>query len=186
MAPFTPTTPMYVSHHEPHDYDRCVVVAGRHVCRRCLVLYPGMIAVAGVELAGAVPSTVGIALMWLMPLGVVAEWIAEHVGGVAYSARRQVVTTALASVSFGVAFGRHLVHPFEFAATLPAVVFTVICLAAWAVGLRRHPATGTDWEAEFDAAEADRLNDLLARLDLDDTPADVRDGRVSPPRTRSR
>ena len=33
-------TPLWLSHHDPGAYDRCVVVAGRHVCRRCLVLYP--------------------------------------------------------------------------------------------------------------------------------------------------
>ena len=33
-------TPMMLSHHFPEDYDRCAVVAGFHVCRRCLVLYP--------------------------------------------------------------------------------------------------------------------------------------------------
>ena len=35
-----PDTPMWLSHHWPPDYDRCAVVAGLHVCRRCLVLYP--------------------------------------------------------------------------------------------------------------------------------------------------
>ena len=33
-------TPMYLSHHWPSDYDRCAVVGGMHICRRCLVLYP--------------------------------------------------------------------------------------------------------------------------------------------------
>ena len=40
-------TPMWLSHHWPSGYDRCTVIAGRHVCRRCLVLYPVAL-VAGV------------------------------------------------------------------------------------------------------------------------------------------
>ena len=154
---------MWLSHHHPDQYDRCVVVGGRHVCRRCLVLYPGMLAVAAVQLAGAIPAGLGIVLMWVMPLGVVAEWFAEHLAGAPYSARRQVLTTALASVSFGVALGRHVRHPFEAATTAPAVTFTVVCLAAWFVGARRRPVE-PDWESSFEADEARReaaLRDLL-------------------------
>ncbi|HET6663331.1 MAG TPA: hypothetical protein VFG94_03700, partial [Acidimicrobiales bacterium] len=33
-------TPLSLSHHWPDEYDRCVTVGGRKVCRRCLVLYP--------------------------------------------------------------------------------------------------------------------------------------------------
>lgn len=160
-----PPSPMWLSHHDADQHDRCATVAGRLVCRRCLVLYPGMLAVAAVQLAGAVPADLGVALMWVMPLAVVGEWIGEQVGNLAYSARRQVVTTALASVSFGVALGRHVRHPFELAATAPAITFTVVCLLAWFVGARRHDPGTTDWEAEFEAAEDDRLDALLALLD---------------------
>lgn len=160
-----PSTPMWLSHHDPDQYERCVEVAGRHVCRRCVVLYSGMLVVAAIQLAGLVPPAVGLAVMWIAPLGVVAEWIAEHLAGADYSARRQVVTTALASLSFGVALGRHVVDPFVLAATAPAVTFTVVCLAVWFVGQRRRPAEAVDWEAEFDVAEAERLDALRGLLD---------------------
>jgi len=160
-----PTTPMWLSHHDPESYDRCVVVAGRHVCRRCIVLYPAMLLVAAVQLSGAIPPGLGVALMWVAPLGVVAEWFGEHLAGLAYSARRQVVTTGVASLSFGVALGRHLRHPFEGAAAAPAIVFTVVCLLAWFVGSRRTDAHDDAWEADFDVAEAERLASLRALLD---------------------
>lgn len=150
-----PTSPLWLSHHESALSDRCLVVRGRHVCRRCAVLYPAMLVVAALQLRGAIPTRVGVAVMWLAPLGVVAEWIAEHLGGVPYSARRQVATTAVASLSFGVALGRHIVDPFVAAATVPAVTYTVVCLAVWFAGRRRHGAV-VDWEAEFEAAEAER------------------------------
>ena len=43
---------MWLAHHWPEHYDRCAVVAGRHVCRRCLVLYPPTLAVAFATLGG--------------------------------------------------------------------------------------------------------------------------------------
>ena len=49
VPPPVADTPMWLSHHWPSDYDRCAVVAGRHVCRRCLVLYP-------LALVAAVPA----------------------------------------------------------------------------------------------------------------------------------
>jgi hypothetical protein len=155
---------MWLSHHHPDQYDRCVAVGGHQVCRRCLVLYPGMLLVAAAQLAGLIPSGVGVVLMWVMPIGVVAEWFAEHLAGARYSARRQVVTTALASVAFGVALGRHVRHPFEVATTVPAVTFTVVCLVVWLVGARRRPPI--DWEADFRADEDRRdaaLRELLAQ-----------------------
>ncbi|HOT81147.1 MAG TPA: hypothetical protein PKY13_14225 [Microthrixaceae bacterium] len=159
------TSPLWLSHHHEHQADRCIRVGDAHVCRRCAVLYPGMLVVAAIQLAGWIPADLGIVLMWVMPLGVVGEWIAEHLAGVAYSAGRQIVTTALASVSFGVAFGRHVQHPFEAAATAPAVTFTVLCLVVWFIGARRLDPASTEWEAEFESAEEQRLDALLALLE---------------------
>lgn len=159
------TSPLWLSHHHEDQADRCLRVGRSHVCRRCAVLYPGMLVVAAIQLAGWIPRDLGVVLMWVLPLAVVGEWIAEHLGGVAYSASRQVVTTGLASVAFGVALGRHVRHPFEAAATAPAVVFTVLCLLVWLVGARRHDPSNTDWEAGFEAAEEERLDALLAILE---------------------
>ncbi len=179
-------TPMWLSHHEPEHYDRCATLGDRRICRRCLVLYPGMLAVAAVQLAGAVPSVVGLVLMWLMPLGVVGEWIAEHLGHARYSATRQVATTALASVSFGVALGRHVVHPFEAAATVPAITYTALCLVVWFVGSRRHDPGAVDWEAEFDAAEEERLDALLTILDQPAAQTKSMSSSTAPTRDGSR
>ena len=160
-----PTSPMWLTHHYPEHYERCVAVGSAHLCRRCVVLYPAMLAVAVAPVSGWIPSGVGRAIMWLAPLGVVAEWFAEHLFSVAYSARRQVATTAVASLAFGVALGRHLVHPFELAATLPAVAFTMLCLAAWFIGVRRRSGAAQDWEADFERAEAERIDALRVLLD---------------------
>ena len=33
-------TPIWLSHHYPEQYDRCVLVGRKHICRRCMALYP--------------------------------------------------------------------------------------------------------------------------------------------------
>lgn len=168
MAPGSPTTPspMWLSHHEPDAYDRCVELGGHHVCRRCAVLYPLAVAVAVVQVAGTIPDDVGGWVMWLAPVGVVVEWLAEHLGGRRYSPRRQVALTALAAPALGVALGRHAVDPFVASAVVPMVVWTAVCLAGWVVGASLRSAGRDDdgWERDFEAAEASRWSELEARL----------------------
>ncbi|MFN8050094.1 MAG: GNAT family N-acetyltransferase [Acidimicrobiales bacterium] len=158
----TATSPLWLSHHDADGLDRCVVVGGRHVCRRCAVLYPLAVAVAVAQVAGAIPATVGVWVMWLAPVGVVAEWVAEHLAGVGYRPARQVVLTAIAAPSLGIALGRHARHPFEAAAVAPMLVFASVCLVVWFVGAQRRSAgdQGLDWELEFERSEADRLGRL--------------------------
>ena len=43
---------MWLSHHHRENYDRCTVVAGRHVCRRCLWFYPVCFATTLLSLDG--------------------------------------------------------------------------------------------------------------------------------------
>ena len=43
---------MWRTHHWPEEYDRCITIAGRPVCRRCLTLYPAAIAVGIAFLLG--------------------------------------------------------------------------------------------------------------------------------------
>ena len=152
---------MGLSHHEPGAEDRCAVVGGRLVCRRCVVLYPLAVAVAVAQVAGAIPDAVGTWLMWAAPVGVVVEWMGEHVGGWAYSPRRQVTLTAVAAPALGVALGRHAVDPFVASAVIPMAVWTTVCLAGWIVGASLRSAAGPDdWEVAFDAAEASRWQGL--------------------------
>ena len=74
-------SPLWLSHHWPDDYDRCVVVGGRHVCRRCLVLYPLALAVALVTVAvGGGFGPLGTAGLVLLPLAAVVELWAEGLG----------------------------------------------------------------------------------------------------------
>jgi hypothetical protein len=104
----TRITPLWLAHHYPEDYDRCVVVAGRHVCRRCLALYP-LALVVMVATAGRAPSpAVDVAVVAGLPLIGVVEFVAEHLGALAHDGRRQVLATLPVAVGLGRGLARYL------------------------------------------------------------------------------
>src|SRR5690606_36822305 len=110
MRPVTPstasgTTPLWLSHHQPDEYDRCASVAGRLVCRRCAVLYPVTFVVLALGLAtGAAGGQADPWVLALLPLPAVVEWCLEHLCRIRYSPVRQIAT----SLPLGVALGRGL------------------------------------------------------------------------------
>jgi len=99
---------MWLAHHYPDEYDRCVVIGRSHVCRRCLVLYPLMIVVmvltSGLQLGTTVDALVVIAL----PLPAVVEVVLELVGVLRYDARRQIALTVLLAIGLGRGFALYL------------------------------------------------------------------------------
>ena len=107
-------TPLWLSHHWPEDYDRCIRIGRTHVCRRCLVLYPLAFGVALVALAtgsgadGWVGGPVGAWVTVLAPLPAVVEFVAEHLGALQHRPGRQVLVTIPLGVGLGVGFARYL------------------------------------------------------------------------------
>ncbi len=102
-----------LSHHLPHEHDRCVAIAGRHVCRRCLVLYPLAFAVMFLALGGTTwPERLDPALLLGLPIPVTVEFVGEKLGLLRYRARRQVFLTAVAAPALGTGLAQHIVSPF--------------------------------------------------------------------------
>ncbi|CAN5691938.1 hypothetical protein BH24ACT4_BH24ACT4_06900 [soil metagenome] len=134
-------TPMWLSHHWPAQYERCVVVRGRHLCRRCLWLYPVAL-LAGV-LASVGPWWPGEADAWLiplLPLPAVIEFVLDNLRIVAYSARRQAALTALGAVAAGAGYLRYLDRPGDPLVWGTVLAYGAVCLAAVIVGHRRSAA----------------------------------------------
>lgn len=105
-------TPLFLSHHPPSQYERCIRVGRTHVCRRCAVLYPLAFAVAIMSLLGAHwPAAWDTTLLFLLPLPVTLEFAIERFGGVRYNPRRQILLTVLAAPAFGRGFARYAAHP---------------------------------------------------------------------------
>lgn len=95
-------TTMFLSHHWPSGYDRCVVIGGRHICRRCLVLYPVAIAVALLTGAGVTwPTRFDVWVLWLLPVPGVVEFTLDALGVVRHHPTRQAVVSAMLAVAYG-------------------------------------------------------------------------------------
>lgn len=143
-------TPLWLSHHYPEDYDRCVRIGRSRVCRRCLALYPLTVVVLLIGLwlgpAATDESRLGVVALLLAPIPAVVEFVLEHLGIIRYQPVRQIVLTLLLALGLGVGFARYLRHPGDLLFWGVVAVYSVVCLAA-ALSGRRDPTrvqpTGT-------------------------------------------
>jgi hypothetical protein len=119
---------LWLSHHDPVGYDRCVVVAGRQVCRRCLVLYPlalvVLVAAQGLSWSG---SAEALALV-VLPLPAVIEFVLEHRGAIRYSPGRQIAVTVPLAIALGAGFDRYLDRHTDPLFWSTVVAYSGICL----------------------------------------------------------
>jgi len=131
---------MWHAHHWPEEYDRCVTVAGRPVCRRCLTLYPTAIGVAIAALAGAVlwPARLDFWLIWALSVPATVDFVLEQLGVIRYSARRQVAATLLLAPAIGSGFAHELDDSWAWEFWGPVLVFSTIWFLAALEGRRRR------------------------------------------------
>ena len=136
-----PDTPMILSHHFPDAYDRCVVIGGKHVCRRCLVLYPvALITGVAISLGSWWPDSLNAWVLWLFPLPGVVEFVLDNVGVIDYSPRRQMWLSAGGAVAAGVGYSMYIQNTFDSTVWTVVGVYTAICVAAVIVGSRKRAA----------------------------------------------
>lgn len=121
-------TAMWLAHHYPEDYDRCVMIGRTHVCRRCLALYPLAFAVMLISLAlgGSSASLDRVALV-LLPLPAVVEFVLEQLGVVRYQPVRQVLVTIPLAVGLGRGFAIYVHHPTSPLFWSVVVVYGAVC-----------------------------------------------------------
>jgi hypothetical protein len=129
---------MWLAHHWPDHYERCVVIGGRHVCRRCLVLYPLTIAVAVAAVAGVLlwPRRFDPELIWLVSIPGTLEYVAEQLGALRYRARRQMIATALTAIPLGRGMSYEFEHRWSWYFWGPLLVFGTIWFVATIIGRR--------------------------------------------------
>jgi len=142
-------TPLWLSHHYPEDYDRCVRIGRNHVCRRCLALYPLTVVVMIVGLAAGSTftndSTTALVLMIVLPIPAVTEFVLEHLGLIGYQPKRQIAVTLLMAVGLGLAFARYLRHPGDLWFWGVVALYGGLCLASALSGRRTsHVAEETE------------------------------------------
>ena len=143
-------SPLWLSHHWPEEYDRCVKVGRAHVCRRCLFFYPVCFAVMILALAGVSwPDSLDPWLLWLLPVPVVVDWWLEHLDLVTYSARRQVAFSLLAAPAVGKGLARYLEQPTDRLFWAVVITYAVVCFIPFAIGMKRRsagPGDATEFE----------------------------------------
>jgi hypothetical protein len=129
---------MWLAHHWPEHYERCAVVAGRRVCRRCLVLYPLTIAVALAALGDVLlwPRRFDPELIWLLSIPGTLEYVAEQLGTLRYHARRQAIATALTALPLGRGLSYEFEQRWSWYFWGPLIVFGTIWFVATAIGRR--------------------------------------------------
>ena len=185
LAVGTHVSPLWYAHHHVEQYDRCVQIGKRHVCRRCVVLYPLVLLSAATLIAlGVSDAPILVLGMWVLPLPMTLDWIGEYLGQVRYSPSRQILLTALAAPALGCAFALHLQQAFSPVALAPMTLYVLLCCAAvmWrsrrARALRGFESTSEtaqaiasgaqveppEWEQAFLTEEAERTAALHALL----------------------
>ena len=140
-------TPLWLSHHYPHEYDRCIRVGDSHICRRCTVFYPVVFAVMFATLADMRwPQASDAWLLWLLPVPVVTEWSLEHLGTIRYSAGRNTTLTLICAPAVGVGLARYMASPGDTLFWSVVAAYAVICIIPVVLNRkfsRQSPPSGT-------------------------------------------
>ncbi len=131
---------MWHAHHWPEEYDRCVRVAGRPVCRRCLALYPTSIAVAVAGVAGVAfwPASLDLWFIWLLCVPATLDFVFEQAGVWRYSSHRQLITTLVLAPALGRGMAHELDDRWSWEFWGPVLVFCTIWFFAALEGRRRR------------------------------------------------
>lgn len=126
---------LWLAHHWPHRYERCTIVRGRHVCRRCLWFY----AVSLLTLAAAAvgvspwPTAWDTTLVWVLSIPATVEFLGGELGRWSYDARRQIVLTSVLGLAVGRGFYAELTAPGSWTFWGPVLVFGTLWFAVAAV-----------------------------------------------------
>jgi hypothetical protein len=137
-------TPMWLAHHYPEDYDRCVRIGRSHVCRRCLALYPLALVVMGLGLVLQPGRAIELGALALLSLPAVVELVLEQLGVLRYSPRRQVAVTVPLAVGLGAGFAAYLDDQLDGTFWVIVIAYTAICVVAVVVGRNRSPVDPAD------------------------------------------
>ena len=130
---------LWLAHHWPHRYERCMVIGGRHVCRRCFWFYSIAfltLAASPLGLSPWPPAWDGV-LVWVLSVPATVEFIGGEFGAWKYDARRQVIVTSILGLAVGRGFAVELANEGSFTFWGPAIVFGLLWffvgLITWAM-----------------------------------------------------
>ncbi|MCX7620076.1 MAG: hypothetical protein N2037_04425 [Acidimicrobiales bacterium] len=124
-------TPLWLAHHFPDEYERCVRFGRTRVCRRCLVLYPLAFVIMVVGLgSGFGTGPLGAGALVALPLPAVIEFLLEQLRVLRYNPLRQVAVTIPLAVGLGFGFARYLSHPADPVFWAVVATYAGVCASA--------------------------------------------------------
>jgi len=123
--------PIWLTHHQPGQLDRCARIGGLPVCRRCLLLWPLTFAAFALALAGVRwPRSADDLMLVVLPLPAVAEFVLEHAGRWTYRRRRQALVSVPLAAALGVGLDRYVHRPGDSLWWSVVVVYGAVCVGA--------------------------------------------------------
>ncbi len=142
---------LWLTHHAPEQHDRCSLVGGHLVCRRCLWSYPIAITMMVAGLAGLHwPVRWDAVLLWLLPLPAIVEFVLEHLANLKYHPLRQIVLSSVAGIAFGRGLARYLQHNGDRLFWTVAITYSLI-MAGAALGRLKFDSVREDKRAQQEA-----------------------------------
>jgi hypothetical protein len=104
-----PKAPLWLSHHYRANHGRCRRVGNTLVCRRCLVLWPLALGVLiALNVGTWWPESTDPALVIALALPGVIEFVADNLGWIRYSPRRQLALSVPVAFAIGRLLDRYL------------------------------------------------------------------------------
>lgn len=131
---------VWLSHHWPDRYERCMVVGGRHVCRRCFWFYGVSFVVMAAGFAGLSPwpQNFDLAMVWLLSVPATVDFVCGELGRCSYNPRRQAIVTIILAAAVGRGFYAELTDQGSWLFWGPALTFGPLWLTAAVVGWLRN------------------------------------------------
>lgn len=131
---------LWLAHHPPGEYERCIVIGGRQVCRRCVTLYSTSLVVAGILLAGVElwPAHLDTWVIWGLCLPATVDFVGDQLGWFRFSARRQVIVTLLLGPGLGAGFAHEIDDRWSWQFWGPVLMFCTLWFVAALAGRRRR------------------------------------------------
>lgn len=122
---------LWLAHHWPHRYERCTVIGGRHVCRRCLWFYSIAFATLAFGVVGISPwpASLDAIMVWILPIPATIDFVLGELGRKTYDPRRQIVVTSVLAVAVGRGFAVELAERWSTTFWAPVLVFGSIWFA---------------------------------------------------------
>ncbi len=144
-----PITPLWLSHHRPEHYHRCLGLGGWKVCARCAGLYPVMFSLIAVQLALRLdrPREEDLALLVLGSIPALVDWARGRLRPESGTNLSRVLTGAILGAVLARGLFLHFVRPFNPISSIQfgflALVFLLVeALAFWRRRTDRNSSPG--------------------------------------------